>query len=91
MPRHPADGPRLKTLYVPQSTRKRRRRSASIRRRRLLVLAVVLVLGVGAAGIAYRDTIGRRIYRLVLRPKQPGMVRDVTLPKPAKTAPVKGA
>ncbi len=78
---HPADGPRLKTLYVTQSTRKRRRRSSSKRQRRAIALfALGLVAAVGA-GVTYRDKIGKRISKMITKSHPPvQMVRDVTIP-----------
>ena len=88
MPRHPADGPRLKTVYVSRSTRTRRRKGSSRRRRLNSVLISIVVLAVAGAGIAMRDQIARRIDHLVTRPHPAALVRDVTAPRQQQQQPV---
>src|SRR4051812_34594963 len=79
MPRHhPADGPRLKTLYVSQSTRKRRRRSSSRRRRRLAVVAAASLLCVAGVGVVFREQLTRRLNHILHKGTPPTLVRDVT-------------
>ena len=77
---HPADGPRLKTLYVTESTRRRRRRTNSKRRRRNAVLGVLGLIVAIVAGVMFRDRIGKRLAKLTKQSPPPHMVRDVTAP-----------
>ena len=81
MPHHPADGPRLKTLYVSQSTRKRRRRTTSKRKRRNVLLAVMGGVALVVSIVAFQDKIGKRIGKMITKSHPPAqMVRDVTAP-----------
>ncbi len=76
--RHPADRPRLKTLFVPASSRVRRRHTAGRRRRVYLVVAGVVVISLAAGAAVFRD----KLMHLVLRKRPATMVRDVPAEPP---------
>jgi hypothetical protein len=58
---HPADGPRLNTLYVTHSTRKRKRRTSARRRRRSTIVSLVALAGVLAIAFVFREPLSRRL------------------------------
>jgi len=80
MPPHPADGPRLNTLYVTHSTRKRKRRTSSRRRRRFALVSLAVLAGVAVVSVAFREPLGKRLNRVLHKKARATLVRDVTAP-----------
>src|SRR4051794_12826336 len=81
---HPADGPRLNTLYVTHSTRKRKRRTSARRRRRSTIVSLVALAGVVAMAVVFREPLARRLDHVLNKQQRAAtLARDVTVPSGA--------
>src|SRR5260221_14446690 len=76
--RPPADRPRLKTLFVPSSSRLRRRRTSLRRRGLVLVVSGVGVISLAAGVAVIRD----KLMHLAQRKRPATMGRDVPADQP---------